>query len=168
MNLKGCLSYLKLLINHIAKVLLIILFFAPISISQDTTSPGQQNDQVFVMSKSPAGALLRSAVVPGWGQLYNESYWKVPVVLGIFGYLSYLWIDNNNLYKNFQSQALSNPGLISTRNFYRDQRDLSAIYIAIAYILNMVDAYVDAHLFDFTVDESFLNKQPMLGIKLNF
>ena len=54
------------------------------------------------------------------------------------------------------------------RNFYRDQRDLVAIYMGLVYLLNLVDAYVDAALFDFNVSENFYTHQPMIGLKFNF
>ena len=56
----------------------------------------------------------------------------------------------------------------SNRDFYHNQRDLFTIYIGIVYVLNLVDAYVDAELFDFNVKEDYRTHQPMLGIKLNF
>jgi hypothetical protein len=54
------------------------------------------------------------------------------------------------------------------RDFYRDQRDNFAIYLALTYLLNLVDAYVDAHLFDFTVTEDFLTNSPQLNVRINF
>ncbi len=130
----------------------------------------QSKDSIFVMTKSPWGALLRSAVVPGWGQIYNESYWKAPVIWAISAWLVYNWIDNNNLYKDFgDSYVVSlDPDDRKLRNFYRDQRDLFSIYIGITYFLNLVDAYVDAHLFDFTVEEDGITGQPMLGLRFKF
>ncbi len=115
------------------------------------------------MQKSPWGAVLRSAIIPGWGQLYNESYWKIPVVAGIFSWLIYNYVDNHNNYwdykKLYLQTGLSNNKI--NREFYRDQRDLFAIYIGLAYLATLVDAYVDAHLFDFSVTEDN-------GLNLNF
>jgi hypothetical protein len=37
----------------------------------------------------------------------------------------------------------------------------------ITYVLNLVDAYVDAHLFDFSVEEDFLTRMPRLNVKVN-
>ena len=48
------------------------------------------------------------------------------------------------------------------RNFYRDQRDLFTIYMGITYLLQLVDAYVDAHLFDFTVQENYQFGLPLI------
>ena len=77
MNWKGYLNFLKLLISHITKIILIILILQAISFAQEDTVKNQNEkpaDTVFVMQKSPWGAVLRSAILPGWGQIYNESY----------------------------------------------------------------------------------------------
>ena len=146
---------------------------------QDTVKTGSDNpaDTVFVMQKSPWGAVLRSAIIPGWGQIYNESYIKAPIVWGIFGALVAAWIWNNHKYNDSESlylQNLNNPdtriptAYKSSRNFYRDQRDLVSIYIGLAYFLNLVDAYVDAQLFDFNVSENYHTGQNMLNLRIKF
>lgn len=125
------------------------------------------------MQKSPLGAVLRSAVVPGLGQFYNESYWKIPVVWGVIGYFAYVWIDNNDSYKEYrdlyqeslQLSELVNSRYKDLRDFYKDQRDEFAIYIGLTYFLQLVDAYVDAHLFDFNVTPDPITRTPQLGIK---
>jgi len=129
----------------------------------DTTKSVQIDTTKFVMQKSPWGAVLRSAVVPGFGQFYNESYWKVPVVWGFMGYFIYIWNDQNKLYKQYNdlfnsSITLENINGNSTyyelREFYRDQRNTFAVYIGLTYLLQLIDAYVDAQLFDFSVEEN--------------
>lgn len=137
----------------------------------------------FRMRKSPTTAVLLSAVLPGAGQFYNESYWKVPIIGGLVGYFGYEYFRNNNLYKDYRddyaaSQTEINPdgdiNLKTLREFYRDQRDDFVWYFLIVYVINMVDAYVDAHLFDFDVrDEKFTKygtrgKEYRLNFKLNF
>lgn len=121
------------------------------------------------MQKSPWGAVVRSALIPGFGQLYNESYWKIPVIWGLGAWFVYGWIDNNNLYKQNRELYLQTQNFTYriNRDFYRDQRDNFTIYLAILYLLNLVDAYVDAHLFDFTVDED-LTGRTRLSVKINF
>ncbi len=127
------------------------------------------------MQKSPTGALLRSAVLPGWGQFYNESYWKVPIVWGVTGWFVYMWTDRNTLYKDFQNQY--NISLIETsqvgddklkrlRDFYRDDRDQFVFYIGLTYFLNLIDAYVDAHLFDFDVGVNNFTHKPELRLRI--
>ncbi len=117
----------------------------------------------FKMKKSPWRAVAYSAVLPGAGQFYNESYWKIPVIAGLGGYFVYEWIQNNNLYLDYKemyanSQTPQNPSgnlqLQGLREFYRDQRDNFIIYSLILYVVNLLDAYVDAQLFDFDVSEN--------------
>jgi hypothetical protein len=174
------LNFLRSLIKLTIKIIFLVLLVNNVNFCQQDSlqTDNRKNDSVFVMTKSPWGAVLRSAVVPGLGQIYNESYWKAPLVWGIAGWLIYNWIDNNRLYKqnkeDYKTAYNSGTGSTQTlsiyktnRDFYRDQRDLFSIYMGLTYVLTLVDAYVDAHMFDFTVDENFL-RQPMLGIKFNF
>jgi hypothetical protein len=173
MSLKGYLNYLKLLIKHITKTLFLLLIVCSTAKPQDIKD-NSGNDSVFIMQKSPWGAVLRSAVVPGWGQFYNESYWKVPIVWGIGAWLVYNWIQNNNSYNNYKDlfqkspTANSNDPNLVYRNFYRDQRDLFTIYMGITYLLQLVDAYVDAHLVDFTVQENYQLKMPFIRFTMRF
>lgn len=118
----------------------------------------------FEMKKSPTGAILRSLALPGWGQYYVESYWKVPLFLGAAGTCAYFIIDNNNSYNDKQKQIdraiLNNPNDPNLqlyklqRETYRDNRDQAAFFLAGVYILSAVDAYVGAHLFDFDVSDN--------------
>lgn len=137
---------------------------------QDSLEIVKTSDSTFVMGKSPWGAVLRSAVVPGWGQFYNESYWKIPVIYGVLGYYTYRWIDNNNEYKRY-ADLYSESGSSAHkrgRDFYRDQRDQFVVYGVIAYLLNLADAYVDAHLFDFDVTPNMFTGNPELNIRVKF
>jgi hypothetical protein len=174
MNWKDFLNFSMLSINHITKlILLLVLFCTPAFSQQDTVTSGKETDTSFVMSKSPWGAVLRSAVIPGLGQIYNESYLKAVVVWGAGAWLVYNWVDNNNLYRDYQNIYNSTPEdsrlkpiYRNYREFYRDNRDLFTIYLGIAYVLQLVDAYVDAHLFDFTVEEDFYTGAPLLNIRI--
>jgi hypothetical protein len=156
------------------KILSFIFFFSFSLFAQQDTIAIQDtssvNSDVFVMQKSPWGAVARSAIFPGWGQIYNESYWKAPVVWGVMGWFVYVWIDNNNKYIDYK-KLYSSTGISDHkeyRDFYRDQRDEFAIYLVLTYFLNLVDAYVDAHLFDFSVDENYMTGTKMLNIKFKF
>ncbi len=171
----------------IIKILTLVILLSVSTLSQ-TESKDQSDTSAsysYVMQKSSMGALLRSAIVPGWGQIYNESYWKAPIVWGFMGYFVYYWIWNNNEYKDYASSyknslALSNgtenteywirmtAALNTNRDFYHNQRDLFAIYILITYALNLVDAYVDAHLFDFNIDEEPISKSMRFNFRINF
>jgi hypothetical protein len=162
----------SLIANTIKIISFIILLTINLFAQQDTTAikDTTTNSNVFVMQKSPWGAVARSAIIPGWGQIYNESYWKAPVVWGIMGWFVYSWIDNNNKYIDYKDLYLQTNGslYITYRDFYRDQRDEFAIYIVLTYFLNLVDAYVDAHLFDFSVNENYMTGYKILNIRVKF
>lgn len=118
--------------------------------------------------RSALAAVLFS-LVPGGGQIYNGSYWKVPIVWGVQAYFAYEWIANNKVYRSYQQQLSDSLAagppygassyarqsnintLIGLRNTAMDQRDSYAWYIAGAYLLSMLDAYVDAELSGFDV-----------------
>jgi hypothetical protein len=87
--------------------------------------------------KSPLGAVVRSAILPGWGQIYNHQYLKAGVAFSLNAFLAYhiywyemKWRDTKN--KDFQGK-----------------RNLYTWYFALGYLLTMIDAYVDAYLYEF-------------------
>jgi len=104
-------------------------------------------------------AMLLSAVIPGARQVYNSSYWKVPIIVGFGLYFTSQWLDQNRRYiesRDKYKESLSvDPAGDSReharRDFYRDQRDMFTWYMAILYFVNIADAYVDASLYDFNV-----------------
>jgi hypothetical protein len=127
--------------------------------------------KTYKMSKSPWGAVLRSALLPGLGQFYNESYWKIPIITSLIGYFGYQVYSNHKQFSDYREQYASsqseqnpagNTNLKILREFYRDQRDEFIWYLGLTYLVNLVDAYVDAHLFDFDVSEDI----PRSGSKL--
>jgi len=87
--------------------------------------------------KSPWGATLRSAIFPGWGQLYNEEYVKAFVFAGLVGFVAYQ-IDWNTR-KHEQTGKLK----------YEDDRSRYSWYMGLTYLVMLTDAHVDAHLFKF-------------------
>ena len=159
--------------NLIIKIFLVLFLICgsiPAQTEQDSTQGVQQPDSIFVMTKSAWGAVLRSAVLPGLGQIYNESYWKVPIVWGFLGYYASIWIDQDKLYNKYRDlyieSSYQNAKYKSYRDAYRNQRDEFAVYFGLAYFLNLVDAYVDAHLFDFDVSADLLTRLPQLNIRI--
>ncbi len=113
-------------------------------------------------------ATIMSAIVPGLGQAYNRKWWKVPIVyagLGGFGYLLYSNQQNFSYYaKNLKAEndgdantinetKYNSDQLLNLKNDFRKYRDLGAIGCAIIYVLNIVDANVDAHLKTFDVSD---------------
>ncbi|RPI15379.1 MAG: hypothetical protein EHM58_14215 [Ignavibacteriae bacterium] len=140
--------------------------------------------KTFRMKKSPWLAVGLSALIPGAGQMYNQSYWKVPILLGLCGYFGWQVYDNNRQYLDYRdryaaSQTEENEfngdlNLKTLREFYRNQRDDFIWYFAIVYFVNLVDAYIDAHLFDFDVREEIFTRfgridtKYKLNLKINF
>ena len=137
------------------------------SMAQDTLSV---NDTV-TRKHSIRRAAIYSTVLPGLGQVYNRKAWKVPIIYAGFGVLGYFIISNNNeyqLYKeayvyvaNDETYPIDNP-LVDKYNqdqlqrgmdYYRRNRDLSIIITSLWYVLNILEAYVDAHFFDYDVSE---------------
>jgi hypothetical protein len=124
------------------------------------TFPADTMQKGFHPRKSPGLALLLSALLPGAGQVYNESYWKVPIILGFGIYFTSSWLDQNRRYHDAQdsytrslltSPPSGDPRELAKREFYRGQRDTFTWYFAILYLLNLADAFVDASLYDFNV-----------------
>jgi hypothetical protein len=116
--------------------------------------------QFAKMTKSPSGAIWRSLAIPGWGQIYVESYWKAPLFFVGSATLVYFIFDNHNKYSNNSDRLVNmktdDPNYEITklrRDFYLDNRDMSAFYLLGVYILAAVDAYVGAHLYDFEVED---------------
>ena len=121
------------------------------------------------LKKNITKATLLSAACPGFGQLYNKKYWKIPIIYGGLGATIYYYAQNNNQYKNYQSEYMSeidddpntinNSGhnaanLITLQDYYRDRRDLSAFFLILLYSLNILDACVDAHLMNYNMNDN--------------
>ena len=163
-------NYLRSLIKIIIKSAVLLVFLSTVISAQDISSQDAPKDTIFVMKKSPWGAVLRSAVIPGFGQFYNESYYKIPIIWGLGAWFVYGWIQNNDDYVTNRNLFIDTGEKTDRvhRDFFRDQRDNFAIYLVLLYLLNLVDAYVDAHLFDFNVDEDFLTGSTRFNLRLNF
>lgn len=145
--------------NEFNIMLLVVFFlFSSLLFSQPTDSISftKQNIVAELHSKSSTQAVLFSLALPGLGQVYTESYWKVPVIVGFSSYFGYQWFQANDLYLHYRNQykATNNPQSRRVRDFYRTERDKFAWYFGVTYILNAVDAYVDAQLYDFDIDTS--------------
>jgi hypothetical protein len=116
---------------------------------------------------TPAKAAFYSAILPGLGQAYNKKYWKIPLVYGAIGTSLYFYIDNNNKYRDYRNaykrrlegynddkyQYLDESRLVAGQKFYQRNRDLSALFVVGFYVLNIIDANVDAALIQFNVNE---------------
>ena len=117
---------------------------------------------------SPAKAAFYSAVLPGLGQAYNKRYWKIPLIYGAIGVSLYYFIDSNNKYEQYRDaykrrlegytddrySYLDNNRLILGQKFYQKNRDLSSFFIIGFYVLNIIDANVDAALLQFNINDN--------------
>ncbi len=122
------------------------------------------------MTKSPGAAIIRSLVCPGWGQLYDENYMRSALFFGATAAVSGILLWNNAKYLNadltYSSSGISDiqkQQAYSEREFYRDQRDVSGLWLLGIYTLSAIDAYVGAHLYDFDVSDSGLSLLPTVG-----
>lgn len=166
-----------------------------VQVLKDTTRTGE--DSVVIMKKGkiitqeeytaryvPRKALLYSAILPGMGQVYNKKYWKLPIVYGGFYILTYFAIGYNDLYNQYKLELYSvirDPTFVpesgyteeqlrSVTEFYRRQRDFLLILNGMWYLLQLVDAHVDAHLRDFDLNPQLkvslgpsLQQHPLFG-----
>ena len=139
--------------------------------------------------KIPKKAGLYSAILPGSGQVYTKKYWKVPVIYGGLITSAYYINESNDLYQLYKSTYLnrldgdftdnlnySDSDLRTLTEHYRRNREVSALLFTLTYILNIVDASVNAHLFDYDVSEDlslhiqpvYFSKENASGISLSF
>ncbi|HEY3372461.1 MAG TPA: DUF5683 domain-containing protein [Prolixibacteraceae bacterium] len=139
---------------------------------------------------SPRKATIYSAVLPGLGQIYNRKYWKVPLVYGGFATLGYFINFNNVEYVKYRQaysdmidtdpntnsfkEIFTNPSSLTPerlsqstetlrkyKDYWRRNRDLLVIGTAVFYAVNIIDASVDAHFFNFDIsDDLTINWAP--------
>jgi len=113
-------------------------------------------------------ASLMSALLPGLGQVYNRKYWKVPIIYAAIGGIGYFARGLNNEYQDYHNELLyryannqqvntfpeyTTDNLISLKNQAKKYRDMCFIGMGIFYVLNIIDANVDAHLKKFDVSD---------------
>ncbi len=117
---------------------------------------------------TPAKAAFYSVILPGLGQAYNKKYWKIPIVYIAIGVPMYYYLDSNQKYNQYRDaykrrlegftddefSYLDESRLIAGQKFYQRNRDLSALFVVGFYVLNIIDANVDAALIQFNVNEN--------------
>ncbi len=141
----------------IFKIFLVLCIYSKL-FSQDSINT-DFSKLYYSQSKSPSTAILLSSLLPGSGQIYNESYFKAPIIWGsmaFFGYYFKFYQDKYDDYSKIYKQKINNnePDAQSyrrIRDFYFNRRDEMGLYLLLIYLANVVDAYVDSHLFDFNV-----------------
>ena len=136
---------------------------------QDTIKPSSDNFKPL----SPAKAAFYSAVLPGLGQAFNKKYWKIPIVYGALGSGVYFYHTNNDNFNRVRTAYklrinekpdefdglngnifLSKDALISAQKSYKKDRDLSLLVTVGLYVLQIVEASVNAHLLQHNVDSN--------------
>jgi len=189
--------------NLPVKVFLVLLIFgfsfvsSPLQAQEVSKNP--EPDTAMLIHSAKKAAIM-SAVLPGLGQAYNKKYWKMPIIYAGFGVLTYFIIKNTGEYHNFRtaynivatgdSANFDNEYVVrynanltqleEGRNYYRRNMNLSYILTGALYLLNIIDASVDASLYDFDVsddlsirfepvsDQYLLSPMPAPAITLRF
>jgi len=168
------------LLNQAGKSFCIAVFLSLmifLSFSVSAQQPGVQTDTLEAapenvpvvhdtLAHNPHRAAIYSAVLPGLGQIYNRKYWKVPIIYAGFGTLVYFVDHNSRYYKDLKNLLIDStytskyfhyeltPDQIkSGKDIYKRWRDLSIILTGGLYVLQIIDATVDAYLFDWNVSE---------------
>jgi hypothetical protein len=159
-------------------IFLFIFILSGVKAQIDSSTAIIKTDTVVKYDKKkvyarPRKATVMSALLPGLGQAYNRKFWKIPVIyagLGGFGYLFY--INNSNFfnykhaliysqnadnpepgYGTVDGRAFSTDQLLVYKNQYKKRRDICVIALCSFYLLNIIDANVDAHLRTFDVSD---------------
>lgn len=146
---------------------------------------------------SPSKAAFYSAIFPGMGQIYNKKYWKAPIVWGALAIPVYYYQINNNDYKRFRTayklrknglpdefiingvETVSTETVETAQEQLRENRDFSLLSGIILYILQIVEASVNAHLIQFNTDDNLTFKPivipdpiqidaPAIGLKIKY
>lgn len=160
--------------NFIAIIIIVILFGTSKNISAQYVLDYRTPDSTHINTHSPNKATFYSAILPGLGQIYNKKYWKVPIIYAGFGGLFYYLNYNSYVYDTYK-EAYSiklriedgELGLEDEDRFpdasletiqgqkdnWRRNRDLSFIGIGLLYAIQIIDADVDANLFDYNISE---------------
>lgn len=164
--------------NQALSRILAFCILSLISVHSNIVFAQQENtDSSF---HSPKKATLLSTFLPGAGQFYNRKYWKMPIIYAGLGTSIYFIASNNHYYNDFRTAYIQrtdeNPltidpyegqynesNLKDIRDYYRRNMELSVIATTAIYLLNIVDAAVDAHLYEFSVDDDLsIRIQPTL------
>ena len=167
----------------------------PFSEAQVRGDIEQKNAPAKVTKLSPAKAGLYSAVLPGLGQFYNKKYWKIPIVWGAVGTGIGVALWNDKQYKRYRNAFVAELNglphefsningvdktiLGNAQDTSKRQRDYAIGIAALIYIRNIVDAVVDAHLYEgrhdpdlavtpTIISDQFTNSYARAGLSLNF
>ena len=177
----------RITVKNMKIIFLLFLFLIITNIKSHSQSFTEDINNTQKKPHSAHKATIYSFVLPGLGQAYNKKYWKVPVVYAGFGVIGYMISNNRKEYKLYKAayefvpiegENLPSPNeyydlyskdqLKQGRDYYRRNMELSYILAGFWYLLNVIDASVDAHLFDFKVSpnlslrfDPYIYNQPM-------
>ena len=175
--------------NFILSVLILTSFCC--FSQKDTTQVGKKKNKLTSNSiynpLSPSKAAFFSAVFPGGGQIYNKKYWKVPLAWAAVGIPTYFYLDNNSEYKRYRTaykqrkigerdeftlddgtELISLTGLERAQKTLRGNRDLSLLVVLLGYVLQVVEASVNAHLLQFDASDNISINPSILTNPINF
>ncbi|MTH15268.1 DUF5683 domain-containing protein [Flavobacterium sp. LC2016-01] len=163
--------------------ILLFLFFGLTTITAQEKNKIVLNDTLkseTIDPLRPAKAAFYSAILPGLGQVYNKKYWKVPLVYGAIGTSVYFYVDSQKNYNIYRDEyknrllgktsdsdylaRLSENQLLTAQKQFQRNRDLSALFIVGFYVLNIIDANIDAALSQFNVSEKLAFK-PVINFR---
>ncbi len=164
-------------------IFLLISFFVDAQKTSIETK-GDTMQGVDINKHRPRTATLMSMAVPGLGQIYNKKYWKLPIIYSGLGTSVYFILWNRKNYLDYRQAYINkiddDPSTIDTYpynssteifeyvEYYHKFMEISYIATAGIYILNIIDANVDAHLFYFNVsDDLTLHVTPALKSDVN-
>lgn len=153
--------------------MIILLLQAPkISAQIDTISSASDTNKAVITSPkyahSPKKAALFSAILPGLGQAYNKKWWKIPIVYAAIGTSVGFIVYNQRKYQEFKTAYInrvygltedpkygiySEGRLFNIQDTYHNWRDISIVVTTAFYILNILDAVVDAHFFRYDISD---------------
>ncbi|MDM7926956.1 MAG: DUF5683 domain-containing protein, partial [bacterium] len=126
----------------------------------DSAGPSVRTVPLKTETKSPRGALIRSAVLPGWGQWYNGARWKTGLVAAAAaGLAANIVIQNRRAADSITEDE---------RAFYENSRNLTWWWVVGLYGLTLADAYVDAHLWHFDTGPELGRGATGVRLSVNF
>ncbi|MBU3011850.1 hypothetical protein KO506_10580 [Polaribacter vadi] len=178
-------------------LIILLIFNAVLSFAQKDSTDVKINDvkilgniktsQGIYDPLAPSKAAFYSAIFPGMGQIYNKKYWKAPIVWGALAIPTYYYQINNNDYKRYrtayrlrkaglQDEFTSDDGsvLVSTETLetaqeqLKENRDFSLLSGVIIYVLQIVEASVNAHLIQFNTDDNLSIKPAFIPDPIQF
>ncbi len=157
----------------IAGLLFFLGAFMPLngqSLKSEKTAVKQQSK--YFPDHNPTKAMWMSAALPGLGQYYNQKYWKIPIVYTGFATLAYFSIINRQEYVKYRDAYSTKLGLnggtsddplinnysdsqlLSLREYYQSNLELNYILFGAFYLLQIIDATVDAHFYTFDINDN--------------